>query len=433
MWNKFFNPKSVALIGASNRPGSVGLAMAKNLLSSRNRRKIFFVNPFKKKILGQKAYPCITAVPQKIDLAVIAVPAPAVLKAVKECSQKKAGAVVVISAGFAEEGKEGKKRQEAVWQILAKNNIPLLGPNCLGIIRPSAGLNASFAPIMPMSGDIAFISQSGALIDSLIDISLKRQFGFSGLVSLGNGAGLGISRFLNFFAEDKETRVIAMYIEGLKAEEGEKFIKAACKASRLKYLIALKGGQTNEGNRAVCSHTGVLAGQAEIYSSAFKKAGIIEVQTITELTEISLALSLSPAAAGRNIGVITNGGAAGVLISDWLNRLGLKVKAYQDLLGDASSRDYAAALKSVLGRQDINGVIVCQTFQAMTEPEKNASITVAAQRKCKSKPVLSLLIGGMEADKAREVLRKQKLPYFNEPRQIARAMAALVWAGNLLK
>ena len=198
MLEQFFNPKTIAFIGATDRPKSVGLGICKNLLAGKNQRKIFFVNPNQKNVLGIKTYPLITEIKEKIDLAVIAVPAAAVLAVARNCAAKKVGGVIVISSGFAEIGGQGEKRQKEIAEELAKNNIPLIGPNCLGIIRPANKLNASFAPATPQKGKISFVSQSGALIDSIIDRSLGEDFGFANLISFGNEAGVGLIDFLKF-------------------------------------------------------------------------------------------------------------------------------------------------------------------------------------------------------------------------------------------
>ena len=209
--NNFFNPKSIALIGATDRKNSVGLAIVKNLLLGKNKRKIFFVNPNKKSILGRKVYSKITEINEKIDLVIIAVPIAVVLQVVKDCAKKKVGGVIIISSGFVETGKDGTKRQNEISSVLQKAEIALIGPNCLGIIKPSLKLNASFAPAIPKKGKVAFLSQSGALIDSIIDKALIENYGFSALVSYGNEADVDICDFLRFFEKDKETEVIALY------------------------------------------------------------------------------------------------------------------------------------------------------------------------------------------------------------------------------
>jgi len=422
MWNNFLNPKTISLIGASNELNSVGFSLAKNLKAS--QRKVFFVNPNKKKILGKKTYPDINSIKEKIDLAIIAVPAKIVPLVAKQCIQKKVSAVIIISAGFSEVGKKGKAIQQKIETEFKKAKIPFIGPNCLGIIRPLENFNASFAPAIPRPGNIAFLSQSGALIDSVIGISLEENIGFSLLASLGNEAGLKVSDFLEFLKKDKKTEIIAIYIEGLKPKQGKAFIEAAKRTK--KKIILLKGGRTKKGAQTAYSHTGTLAGEAKIYSAGFKKAGIIEAETISDLLNIISTLSKSPTCLGNSIGVLTNGGAIGVLVNDWLDIFGVKVAEYNDILGDACSKDYEKEIKRILSKKNIKGLIVCQTVQSMTNIEEISKIISRLQKRYSEKPILNLLIGGKLVIKGERIFKKNLLPYFQEPRDVALAMKSLI-------
>ncbi|GAI58553.1 unnamed protein product, partial [marine sediment metagenome] len=233
---------------------------------------------------------------------------------VKECCEKKAGGIIIISSGFAESGKKGKVLQDEIIKMVKKARVPLVGPNCLGIVRPSIKLNASFAPASPQKGEIAFLSQSGALIDSVIDRNLIENYGFSNLISYGNEADLEISDFLEWLKKDKETKVIALYIEGVK--NGRRFMKIAKEVSRLKPILALKAGKTKRGAEAVTTHTASLAGIYETYSAVFKQTGIIETGTIEELFDVSKTLSWQPRCK-NGLGIVTNGGGCGVLMADY--------------------------------------------------------------------------------------------------------------------
>jgi acetyltransferase len=449
----FFNPKSVALIGATDRPGSVGLGICKNLLEGKSQRKIFFVNPYKKKVLGRKTYPKITSISQNIDLVIVAVPAPVVSKVVQDCVKKKVGGVIIISSGFAEIGKEGERRQKEIVEILKTAGVPLLGPNCLGVIRPSSKLNASFAPATPKPGSIAFLSQSGALIDSVIDKSLAENFGFSALISYGNEADLDICDFLKFLTKDKKTKAISLYIEAIK--NGGEFLKIASQVSKEKPIVVLKGGKSTQGKKAVASHTASLAGNPEIYSAAFKKAGIFEVETVEDLFAITLTLAQVPPSK-NGIGILTNGGAAGVLTADWCQKFGIELPNLSpstlktleksqvmnpafsrqnplDIVGDALSERYKVAAQVLLSQKNIYGLIFIQTLQIMTEVKKNAKVIVEAKKKYPQKPILALLLGGKFTKVGVEILRKNSIPCFTEPRQAALAMKALIWRKNLLK
>jgi acetyltransferase len=443
---KIFNPKTVAMIGATDRSGSVGRGLVKNLLEGKKKRKIYLVNPFRKTVFGYKTYPSINSIDQKIDLAIIAVPAKIVPEVTKDCAKKEVGGVIIISAGFAETGIEGKKLQEEIVKTLKEKNIPLVGPNSLGIIRPKVLLNASFAPATPKAGSIAFLSQSGALIDSAIDQSLLEFYGFSVIVSYGNEAGLELSDYLEWAYGDNQTKVIALYIEGLK--NGRKFFETAKKITKTKPIVALKGGKSQIAKKVVSSHTGALAGSDEIYSAVFKQAGVIAVESLEELFDVSKALSWQPKCK-NGIGIITNGGGAGVLAADYCQQFGLKLTKLSqktkrkiemshkmhpgwsksnpvDIVGDALPERYKVAINALLEQKDVYGLIVIQTLQVMTEPFKNAKIIIEAKKKWPKKPIITVFMGGKLIQKAVNLLEKNKIPNYPDPKRAVRAMKALV-------
>lgn len=433
-----FNPQSVALIGATDRVGSVGLGLAKNLLQG--KRDIFFVNPNKKNILGKKSYPKIGDIKKEINLAIIAVPAKIVLKIVKECIKKRVRAVIVISSGFAETGTNMLQNQIQAHLKLA--NIDLIGPNCLGVLRPSTGLNASFAPLTPKAGQIALISQSGALLDSIIDASYEKSYGFSAIISYGNEAGLKLTNFLKWADKDKKTKVIALYLEGLK--NGREFFEISKKIE--KPVLVLKGGKTKAGQKAVSSHTGALAGEAQIYSAAFKQAGLIEVKTVEELLDNAKALCWQPNC-NNNIAVVTNGGGAGILTADYCNQLGINLASLAkntknvldrklncawsrsnpvDIVGDALADRYKAGTDALLKQKNVSGLIVIQTMQIMTEAEKNAKVVVAAKKKYPEKPIVCAFLGGKLTKKSIKLLEKNKIPNYNDPLKAVKAIKTLI-------
>ncbi|MDD3386650.1 MAG: CoA-binding protein [Candidatus Pacebacteria bacterium] len=390
---QIFNPKSIALIGASEEKNSVGLGLAKNILES--NKNIFFVNPFKDSVLGLKCYDKVTDIKSKIDLVVIAVPAKIVKETVIDCASKKVGAVIIISGGFKEEGKE--KEEEEIKKILKESNIPLIGPNCLGII--SNDVNASFAPIKPKKGSIAFLSQSGAIINSIID-----KAGFSKIVSYGNEADLGLVDFLQYLDNDKETKVISIYIEGLK--DGRKFMEVAKKIS--KPIVLIKAGRSKKGKKAVGTHTGSLAGDYEVYKAAMKQSGVILVDTIEELLDISKALSFLPKCK-NGIGIITNGGGLGILTTDYCFQYGVEIPELKketisfldkelkgvknknnplDIIGDALPERYRVAMEGLLNQKDINGLIVISASQTMTDHKENAKMVIEMRKKYPLKPIV---------------------------------------------
>jgi len=444
--DKIFNPKSIALIGATDRKGSVGFSISKNLLSGENKRKIFFVNPKQRKVLKRKVYSKINSINQKIDLVIIAVPAKIVPQIAKECVKKKVGGAIIISAGFAETGKMGEKRQDTITQIFKKANIPFIGPNCLGIIRPSLKLNATFALATPSSGSVALVSQSGALIDSIIDRAELENYGFSSIVSFGNHADIDISDIINYLDKDKNTKAIALYIEGI--QKGRKFIKIAKKVAKNTPIVVLKSGTSATGKKAVSSHTGSLAGNPQIYSAAFKKAGIFQVETIEELLSVSLGLSWAKSI-NNGIGIVTNGGGLGVIIADWCERLGVELPKLKkasikklenseimnfafsrsnplDIVGDALASRYKLAIEVMLSQKNINGLIVVQTPQMMTKSKENAKVIIEASKKWKNKAIIACFVGGKLTKPGIDLLEKHQIPNYSEPKQAVLTIKALI-------
>lgn len=445
-FDPIFNPKSVALIGATDREGSVGLGICKNLLKGKEKRKIFFVNPNRDKVLGRKTYSLITLILEPVDLAVIAVPAKVVPKVVKECCQKKVGGIIIISAGFAEIGKEGKVLQNEVTEMTQKAKIPLIGPNCLGIVRPSIKLNATFAPTTPKNGKIAFVSQSGALIDSVIDRSLVENYGFSTIISYGNEADLELSDFLEYLSKDEQTKVIAIYLEAIK--NGRHFMKVAKQALEKKPIVVLKAGKTKTGAKAASTHTAALAGSSEIYSAVFKQLALFEVEDLQGLFDVAKALVWQPKCK-NGIGIVTNGGGAGILAADFCEKFGVRLPKLSpetlekleksetmpsffskinplDIVGDALSDRYKVAIETLLYQKDIHGLIVMQTLQMMTEVEKNAKVVIEAKKKFPRKPIICCFMGGKFTKPGIDLLEKNKIPNYLDPKRAALAMKVLI-------
>jgi acetyl coenzyme A synthetase (ADP forming)-like protein len=454
MLDMFFNPESVVVIGASRKPKSAGYGVLKSLISggvfkSRTNRpfkgKIYGVNPNAENILGKRMYSSVLEIPGRIDLAVVAVNAKIVPLVMKELAQKKVKGAIIISAGFGELGEEGKKLEKAFLKIAKKANIRIIGPNCLGIMKPSSNLNASFGPCMAPEGNVAFFSQSGALVDSVIDWALEREYGFSAVVSLGNQADLAVTDFLLWAEKDKATKSVALYLEGLK--DGRKFMQVAKKLT--KPVVVLKAGRTQTGMKAVSSHTGSLAGSYEIYKAAFRQAKVHIADNMDELFEMADALAKQPACKGNSIAIITNGGGAGVLCADHCESMGIKLAelsketiatldkskkmhpAYSrrnplDLVGDALSERYEVAIKAVLEQKDVHGLIVIQTLQTMTEPILDARAVIRAREMFPDKPIVTSYMGGKFSRKSVELLEANQVPDFNNPYKAAIAMKALI-------
>lgn len=422
--NRLFNPKSVAIIGATNRENSVGLGIVKNL--DNNQRDVFFVNPNYNTLFGKKSYSRIQEIESDIDLAVIAVPKQFVESVVDDCIIKKVKGVLIISSGFAEFDENGRKLQERIASKLKKSNIYFIGPNSLGIINMSADLNASFAPRNPKKGDIALISQSGGFIDSVID-----SYGFSLIISVGNAAGITLEEYIAFADQDNNTRVIALYIEGVV--NGRNFFNVL--KSTKKPVVAIKAGKIPQSQKAISSHTGSLAGEYRIFSSVLAQAGVSEADSIEEMFDIAKALAWQ-GKCGKKVGVITNGGGAGILMTDCLYDAGFelpKIKKINnvryainnplDIMGDASTMDYEKAIESVISQKNISALIIMQTPQIVTNPMANAKAIVEISKK-HSKPVITVFMGNVPD--AIKYLEDNKIPNYTDPKRVIKPLKSIL-------
>jgi len=327
----FFNPRNIAVIGASRNPAKPGYQIVYNLKRS-YKGKIYPVNPNAEKILDLRAYPSILDIPEPVDLAVIVIPAPKVPEAAEQCGIKGVKGLIVISGGFKEIGPEGAKLEEELVKIVKKYNMRLLGPNVVGVYVPKTGVNTTFINPerqgFPPHGPIAFLSQSGAFGIAILDWAAMRNMGISKFVSLGNKADIDEADLLEYLIEDEDTRVITMYIEGI--ENGRKFINALKKTTIIKPVIALKSGRTEAGSRAIASHTGSLAGADQIYNAVFKQTGVIRAYGMEELFDTAMALALQPPAKGNRVAILTVGGGSGVMATDACIDLGLQVPKLSD-------------------------------------------------------------------------------------------------------
>ncbi|MEM1550332.1 MAG: CoA-binding protein, partial [Candidatus Bathyarchaeia archaeon] len=319
--NAFFNPKAIAVVGASRDPSKIGHGVLRNLIEGEFSGAIYPINPNADEILGLKCYKSVKDVPGEVDLAVIVVPAKIVPSVLEDCGVKGVKGVVVISAGFGETGREGAQLERELVSICRKYGMRMQGPNCLGIISVQSCMNASFAPATPPPGNIAFVSQSGGVGIAVLNWAIKNEIGLTKFISLGNEADLNAADFIEALGEDEYTKVIGLYIEGVK--EGERFIEVARRVSRKKPIVAIKAGTTSAGMRAVSSHTGSLAGSDIAFSAAFKKAGIIRVNTLEELLTFILAFGSQPLPRGRRVLIVTNGGGPAILATDICEKVGL--------------------------------------------------------------------------------------------------------------
>lgn len=433
----FLNPRSVAVIGASREEKKVGHRILRNLINSGFKGGIYPVNPNADVILGYKCYRSVSEIEEDVDLAIIAVPAKAVLESVEECGKKGVKGVVVISAGFSETGREGLMLEKQLVSKCREYGMRLQGPNCLGLINSKIGLNASFAPTSPIPGNISIVSQSGALGSAILNWAGFNSMGLASFISVGNEADLTIADFLDAFIENENTRVVGVYMEGVK--NGERFLEVAKKLSRKKPLVVLKSGTTEIGIKAVSSHTGSLAGSDIAFSAACKKTGALRVETMKEFFDLLFAFQDQPLPKGKNVLVITNGGGPGVLAVDACEKLGLSLPLLEkdliedlrkrfpphaslgnplDVLGDADETRYKIALETALKSNIVDSIILILTPQAMTPSEEVARIT-AEIGKTTEKPILASFMGFDNDSMPIRILRASRIPNYDFPESAA--------------
>jgi len=439
MLKSLFNPESVAVIGASRTPGKVGHEIVGNMLNAGFEGKILPVNPYADEILGLKCYKDVRKCPGKVDLSIIAVQAPLVVEATQSSIKAGVKAIAVTSSGFAECGSEGAEIQREIAKLCSDAKIPLLGPNCFGVINTSIRLNASFSKHLPKSGGISVISQSGSLCSAMLDWASAHGLGLAKIISLGNKADLNEVDFLEAYAKDDETTVVVGYLESIKS--GQDFLRAARAVTSSKPFILLRAGTTKAGIWAASAHTGTLAGADTAYAAAFRHAGVIRVESLDALFDCTAAFSTQPCPKGDKVAVITNAGGPAVLAADAVEQFGMtlaKIKedhvellkqqlppaaiAYNpiDVLGDADPKRYSMAVEAAQNDEDVDAVIVILTPHSMTQPAETARSI--AQKADGEKPILMVLMGSDEARVEHIKLVDKNLPIYPSP---GRAVAAL--------
>ncbi len=444
----FLDPASVAVIGASRDPFKVGGSVVANLRSAGFRGRIIPINSRTDSVQGLPAVRSLLDVEGAVDLAVIAVPAADVLPALKQCAAKKVGGAVVISAGFRESGGEGVRREAELREWLRDQPIRVLGPNCLGWIRPARRLNVTFAPGMPEPGGIAFVTHSGALAVAILDWARERRVGFSLFASLGNQADVNESDLLDAVAADPETRVIACYLEGVA--DGLRFLGALRRAAAVKPVVLLKAGRSAEGARAVSSHTGALAGSDRAFDAAARQAGALRVDTVEELFDVARGLASQPLPRGRRLVVVTNGGGLGIVATDAARAAGLTVAPLDeavrrrlaeglpataglanpvDLVGDADARRYSHALHT-LGSDSADAMLVLLTPQAATDAASIAR-TIAGATRGWPIPVAAAFVGGTRVAPGVRVLEEAGIPCYAFPESAVNTLAGMARLASL--
>jgi acetyltransferase len=444
-----FRPNTVAVIGASNRAGSVGNAIFKNILLGGYAGTLYPVNPKAASIIGVHSYPTVTEIPDEVELALIIVPSDFVPGVLEECGQKGVRGAVVVSAGFKEVGPVGAALEKRAVEIACKYDMPLVGPNCLGVINTDADvmLSASFARCMPKRGNIAFVSQSGALCAGILDYARGRDIGFSKFISFGNKADVTEIDLLRYLAQDENTDVILMYLETLA--DGRAFIDLAREVTgeqkHRKPILAIKSGRTSQGAAAARSHTGALAGSDAVYDAIFAQAGILRAETVEELFDFAVGFSRQPLPRGNRFAIVTNAGGPGIMATDAAIRHGLHLTTLRpetseslkaklpptanfhnpvDVIGDATSERYTAALNAVLADDNVDGVVVLLTPQSMTDIEAIAQ-TVGETAPKYDKPVLASFLGHVDVSAGIHILEKAGIPNYQFPENAARSLAVM--------
>lgn len=451
---KLFNPDSVAVIGASEEEGKIGNIISKNLLELGYSGKVFFVNQKYDKIFGQPCYRKLSEIGEKVDLAIVAVPAKFVNEVVND-GKDMIKNYVIISAGFSETGEEGASQEKKLSGLVKENELNILGPNCLGFINSKIRLNASFASGITDDGGISFVSQSGALISALIDISKKEKLGFSQVVSIGNKMDIDEVSMLEFLADDKKTKVVGMYLEGIK--NGPEFINVVKKVSRIKPVVILKSGKTGKAQKAISSHTGALAGSDKIMDAVFEKCGVIRAESLEDFFGILKLVSNLKSDPGENMAVLTNAGGVGVLATDAfkdkkikLGELSDEVKSDLraflpaessvenpiDLLGDSLEDRYQKTFEVLEKQDDLKTIIAILTPQNQTPVVEIAKALVEFRNKSQ-KNIVAVFVGGEKIEEALRILNANGMATFSNPEKAVSALDSYYFwkekAGGIIK
>ena len=439
-----FKPKHVAVIGASESPGSVGRTLLSNLISSPFGGTVYPVNLKRQSVLGIKAYPSLRAVPAQVDLAVIATPAQTVPSIIGECVERGVQGAIIISAGFKERGESGIALEKEVLDTARKGNMRLIGPNCLGVMHPPTGFNATFASSIANPGNVGFISQSGALCTSILDWSYKENVGFSSFVSIGSMLDIGWGDLIYYLGDDPNTRSIVIYMESIG--DARSFMSAAREVALSKPIIVIKAGRTEAAAKAASSHTGSMTGSDEVLDAAFRRCGVLRVDRISDLFHMAEVLSKQPPTKGPRLTIVTNAGGPGVLATDALLTSGGELATLSDttheelnkvlpehwshgnpidLIGDASPERYTDTLKVLQNEKETDGLLVVLSPQSMTNPAETAFQLTEISNEF-NKPVIASWMGGESVDKGLQMLNTAGIPTFSYPDTAAR-MFAYMW------
>lgn len=445
--NNFFYPKNIAVVGASNNPKKFGYELMKNIVEGGYRGKIFPINIKEEEVMGFKAAKTIKEVQEKIDLVIIAIPAGFVPQVVRECAEKGIKNIIIVSGGFSEVGEEGKKLEEEVVKIAKENDIRIIGPNCVGIQNTEVSLNASFV-MRALPGSIGIITQSGALGASQIYMATSEGIGFSKFINLGNACDVSIPEAVKYLADDPQTKVIALYIEGVS--RGKEFMEALKYATAKKPVVVVKAGRTEAGMRAVLSHTGSLAGKDAIFDAVFKQTGAIRVETLKQLFNVSRLIVEQPPPSGKRIAIITNAGGAGVLSADECAKHDLiltelteetknalrsflppiaSVLNPVDIIASANMEVYRKTVETVIKDPNVDCLLVAcvvPTFLGM-KPDEHARGVVEALKNVKvRKTVIACWMAGKIAEPGKKILSENHVPAYSCPKEAVYALAKYI-------
>jgi acetyl coenzyme A synthetase (ADP forming)-like protein len=442
MLEAIFAPQSVAVVGASPDPARLGHTVLKNIVTNGYAGRIFPIHPKAESVLGHQAFPSVTAVPEPIDMAVIVIPPQHVLAVADECGRKGVKGLVVITAGFKEVGGEGRELERQLLAIVEQHGMRMVGPNCLGVIDTVSQLNASFAALMPDAGEIAFMSQSGAMCTAILDWSKPQGIGFSRFVSLGNKADVDEVALLRAWNADPHSKVILAYLEGIT--DGPGFIAAAREVTRNTPVVAIKSGTTAAGTRAASSHTGSLAGSEAAYTAAFDQSGILRAHTMNELFDLALLFAYQPLIKGNRLAIVTNAGGPGIITTDAVERSGMAMAQFTpetherlqrelpptanvfnpiDIIGDARSDRYRIGIDAALKDPNVDGVIVLLTPQAQSDLVETVDV-IAELAGQHEKPVVTSFMGGYSLGPAVERLTEYRIPNYTFPERAVQSLGS---------
>lgn len=439
-----FSPESIAVFGASEKEGGVGTRVFLNMIEAGYRGELYPVNPKYEKIHGRRCYKSLADIDAAVDLVIIATPASTVLEIMRSCGEHGVSAAIVLSAGFREVGEQGARLEQALVDIARHYGIQMLGPNCLGMMRTSIGMDATFLDTFAPEGRLALVSQSGALCTAILDWSEPNQMGFSTVVSLGNAAEVDFGDILDYLAIDSKTDAILLYVEGV--HDARSFMSGLRSAARVKPVIVLKAGRHETGSQAAATHTGAMIGSDDAFDAALERAGVVRAMTFGQLFAAASILSSGKRVRGNRLAIVTNGGGPGVLATDRAEDLGVQIATLDaktlevldkalpahwshsnpvDILGDSPPEMYEAAVEACLKDPNVDGVLALLTPQAMSRPQQAAQAVVDAASRHKSKLVVACWMGERRVREARETFSANHIPGFLTPERAIEAFAYL--------